>query len=134
MYNLNLFWKFFIIWTIQLWLFINIPVHIYELHTSKYIFLESYNLWRPLLMIDLYHQTKKPINFWCRQGLNPRSLIQLGTELLLDMGQWPFPPPPPPPSRFFLFYYFYYIYNLLFLAICFNKIALCPPQQYYRYF
>ena len=24
----------------------------------------------------LYHQTKIPIGFWCRRGLNPRSLIQ----------------------------------------------------------
>ena len=24
----------------------------------------------------LYHQTKTPIGFWCRRGLNPRSLIQ----------------------------------------------------------
>ena len=27
-------------------------------------------------MIALYHQTKTPISFWCRWGLNPRSLIQ----------------------------------------------------------
>ena len=40
------------------------------------IFLKSSNLWRPLIMITLYHQTKTPICFWCRQGLNPRSLIQ----------------------------------------------------------
>ena len=40
-------------------------------------FRESFiNLWCPLLMIALYHQAKTPINFWCRQGLNPRSLIQ----------------------------------------------------------
>ena len=32
--------------------------------------------WRPLLIIALYHQTKTPINFWCRRELNPRSLIQ----------------------------------------------------------
>ena len=34
------------------------------------------NLWRALLMITLYHQTKTPISFWCRRGLNPRSFIQ----------------------------------------------------------
>ena len=27
-------------------------------------------------MIALYHQTKTPISFWCRWGLNLRSLIQ----------------------------------------------------------
>ena len=31
-----------------------------------YIFLESFNLWRSLLMIVLYHQTKIPLDFWCR--------------------------------------------------------------------
>ena len=41
-----------------------------------FFFRESFNLWRPLLMITLYHQTKTPISFWCRRGLNPRSLIQ----------------------------------------------------------
>ena len=40
------------------------------------VFWENFNLWRPLLMIALYHQTKTPISFWCRRGLNPRSLIQ----------------------------------------------------------
>ena len=38
--------------------------------------LESFNLWRLLLMIVLYYQTRTPISFWCRQGLNLRSLIQ----------------------------------------------------------
>ena len=27
-------------------------------------------------MIALYYQTKTPINFWCKRGLNSRSLIQ----------------------------------------------------------
>ena len=45
-----------------------------------------------------------------------------GTELLLDLeGQWS-------PQIFFIIN-FYYIYNLLFLAICFNKIALCPLKN-----
>ena len=39
-------------------------------------FLESFNLWCPLLMIVLYHQIKTPISFWCRQELNLRYLIQ----------------------------------------------------------
>ena len=41
-----------------------------------FFFLESFNLWRPLLMIALYHQTKTPISFLCRRGLNLRSFIQ----------------------------------------------------------
>ena len=32
-------------------------------------FLESFNVWRQLLMITLYHQTKTPIGFWDRWGL-----------------------------------------------------------------
>ena len=43
-----------------------------------FFFKEGFNLWRPLLMIDaLYRQTKTPIDFWCRRGLNPRSFTQL---------------------------------------------------------
>ena len=34
------------------------------------------NLRRPLLIITLYYQTKTSIIFWCKQGLNLRSLIQ----------------------------------------------------------
>ena len=41
-----------------------------------FFFRESFNLWHLLLMSTLYHQTKKPINFWYRRGLNHRSLIQ----------------------------------------------------------
>ena len=29
------------------------------------------------MIIVFYHQTKTPIGFWYRQGLDPRSLIQL---------------------------------------------------------
>ena len=32
-------------------------------------------------MIALYHQTKTPISFWYKRGLNPRSLI-LQLEIL----------------------------------------------------
>ena len=46
---------------------------------------ESFNLWRPLLMIALYHQTKTPIRFWCRWGLNSRSLIQPSETLLVEL-------------------------------------------------
>ena len=46
---------------------------------------ESFNLWHPLLIIHLYHQTKSPISFWCRQGLNSRSLIQPSKTLPVDL-------------------------------------------------
>ena len=39
-----------------------------------FFFWESFNLWCPHLIIVFYHQTKKPINFWCRWRLNLRSL------------------------------------------------------------
>ena len=48
-------------------------------------FEESFNLWRQLLMIALYHQTKTPISFWCRRGLNPKSLIQLSETLPVEL-------------------------------------------------
>ena len=51
-----------------------------------FVFLrESFNLWHPLLMIALYHQTKTPISFWYRQGLNPRSLIQPSKSLPIEL-------------------------------------------------
>ena len=34
-------------------------------------------------MIVFYHQIKTLINFWCRQELNPKSLIQLSEILSL---------------------------------------------------
>ena len=51
----------------------------------NFFFWESFNLWRPLLMIALYHQIKTPISFWCRRGLNPRSLIQPSETLLVEL-------------------------------------------------
>ena len=39
----------------------------------------------PVLIIALYHQTKKPVSFWCRRGLNPRSLIQSSDTLPVDL-------------------------------------------------
>ena len=45
-------------------------------NVTFFFFLESFNLWCPLLMIVLYHQIKTPISFWYRQELNLRSLIQ----------------------------------------------------------
>ena len=50
-----------------------------------FFFLESFNLWRPLLMIVLYHQTKTPISFWCRRGLNLRSFIQPSEILPVEL-------------------------------------------------
>ena len=50
-----------------------------------HFFLESFNLWRPLLMITLYHQTKTPISFWCRRELNSRSFIQSSETLLVEL-------------------------------------------------
>ena len=32
-----------------------------------------------------YHQTKTPIGFLCRQGLNPESLIQLSETLPVEL-------------------------------------------------
>ena len=37
-----------------------------EIETFFFFFNESFNFWRPLLMIVLYYQIKTPINFWCR--------------------------------------------------------------------
>ena len=47
-----------------------------EKKKSFFFLRESFNLWHPLLVVVLYHQTKTPISFWCKRGSNPRSLIQ----------------------------------------------------------
>ena len=36
-------------------------------------------------MIAFYHQTKTPIGFWCRRGLNTRSLIQPSETLPVEL-------------------------------------------------
>ena len=54
-------------------------------NNNFFFFLESFNLWRSLLMIALYHQSKTSISFWCRQGLNPRSLIQPSETLTVKL-------------------------------------------------
>ena len=36
-------------------------------------------------MIAFYHQIKTPINFWCRQGLNSKSLIQPSEILPVEL-------------------------------------------------
>ena len=33
----------------------------------------------------VYHETKTPIDFWCRQRLNPRSFIQPPNTLLVEL-------------------------------------------------
>ena len=48
-------------------------------------FFESFNIFCSLLMIVLYNQTKTPINFWCRQELNSRSLIQSSETLPVEL-------------------------------------------------
>jgi len=35
--------------------------------------------------VSSYHQTKTPINFWCKWELKPRSLIQLSETLLIEL-------------------------------------------------
>ena len=55
-----------------------------SLVNSFFFFFECFKLQRPYLMIALYHQTKTPISFWCRRGLNPKSLIQPSETLLID--------------------------------------------------
>ena len=56
-----------------------------ELLLFFFFFRESFNLWRPLLMIAMYHQTKTPISFWCRPGLNPKSIIQSSETLVVEL-------------------------------------------------
>ena len=51
----------------------------------NFFFLESFNLWRSLLMVTPYHQIKILISFWCRRGLNLKSLIQLLETLLVEL-------------------------------------------------
>ena len=36
-------------------------------------------------MIAFYYQTKIPIGFWCRHGLNPRYLIQPSETLPIEL-------------------------------------------------
>ena len=55
------------------------------IHRVNFFFLESFNLWHPLLMIAFYHQTKISISFWYKQRLNPKSLIQLSETLQVEL-------------------------------------------------
>ena len=48
-------------------------------------FLDSFNLWSPLLMITHYYQTKTSIDLWCRRRLNLKSLIQSSKNLRVKL-------------------------------------------------
>ena len=50
-----------------------------------FVFWGNFNLWRSLLMVALYHQTKTPISFWCSRELNLRSLIQPSDTLPIEL-------------------------------------------------
>ena len=50
-----------------------------------FFFSESFNLFCPLLMGVLYHQTKISISFQYRRGLNPKSLIQPSEILPIEL-------------------------------------------------
>ena len=52
---------------------------------TNFFLRNSFNLWRPLLKIALYHQTKTPVSFCCRRGLNRRSLIQPSETLPVEL-------------------------------------------------
>ena len=49
-----------------------------------YFFLESFNLWRLLLIIDLYYQIKTPISFWYRWGIES----QIFYSIIRDFTSW----------------------------------------------
>ena len=67
------------------YLFTYILYLILFLNKRFFFFLGSFNLWRPLLIIIFYHQTKILISFWCRRGLNPISLIQPSETLPVEL-------------------------------------------------
>ena len=46
---------------------------------------KSFSLWHLLLIITFYHQTKTPIGFWCKWGMNHRSLIQSSETLPVEL-------------------------------------------------
>ena len=48
-------------------------------------FKENFNIWYPFFMIILYHQTKTPISFWCKWGLNLISFIQPSEILPIEL-------------------------------------------------
>ena len=48
-------------------------------------FLREFQSMTTVLMIIIYHQIKILISFWCRRGLNPRSLIQSSEILPVEL-------------------------------------------------
>ena len=50
-----------------------------------FFFLESFDVWRIPLMITFYHQTKRPIDFLYKRGLNPKSLLQSSETLQIEL-------------------------------------------------
>ena len=63
-------------------------------------------------MIALYHQTKTPISFWYRRGLNPISFIQLLESLLVELTRTHVYL-----YKYILFYFILFIYFLFFGCI-----------------
>ena len=53
-------------------------------------------------MRAFYHRTKIPISFWCRRGLNPKSLIQPSKILPIELIGTHY--------HFYYYYYYYYYY------------------------
>ena len=106
--------KFFELIIINIW--------VYFRPTKKWTFFflrKSSNVWRPLLIIALYHQTKTSINFWCRQGLNPRSLIQPSEILPVELTgthtkKWTLK------MCFLRFFFFFFLRNFLRIIIAYN--------------
>ena len=56
-----------------------------KIYNEFFFFGKSFNIYRPLSMKILCHQTKTPISFWCRQGLNSKSLIKSTKTLLITL-------------------------------------------------
>ena len=75
---------------------------------------ESFNLWCPLLMIAIYYQTKTPISFWCRRGLNSRSLIQPSETIRIQL-KFNFDPLLRFRFNIYIYIYIYYVDSLFFL-------------------
>ena len=57
---------------------------------NNYVYLHSFFFreFQPMASaskISLYYQTKTPISFWCKRGLNSRSFIQLSETLPAEL-------------------------------------------------
>ena len=49
------------------------------------LLLESFNIWHPIMIITVLLLNQNTSQFWCRQWLNPRSLIQPSEILLIEL-------------------------------------------------